>query len=139
MIDQLKKIDEVTVSKGVGGENEPRTIQCETCAVSKMHRVINKAPSGCAIKPYQVLYFDLTINDKGFDGTSCIAHFTDEFTSYLSVYPLNDHKEKTLLPIFKSLINQCERAGISVNSMVTTIRTGQEISIGKAPEVWISQ
>ena len=116
VIDQLKKIDEVTVSKGVGGENAPRTIQCETCAVSKMHRVINKAPSGRAIKPYQLLHFDLTINDKGFDGTSCIAHyFTDEFTSYVWVYQLNDHKEKTLLPIFKSLINQCDRAGISIN------------------------
>ena len=139
MIDQLKKIDEVTVSKGVGGENAPRTIQCETCAVSKMHRVINKAPSGRAIKPYHVLHFDLTINDKGFDGTSCIAHFRDEFTSYVWVYPLNDHKEKTLLPIFKSLINQCDRAGISINLMVTTIRTGQETSIGKALEAWISQ
>ena len=104
-----------------------------------MHRVINKAPSGRAIKPYQVLHFDLTINDKGFDGTSCIAHFTDEFTSYVWVYPLNDHKEKTLLPIFESLINQCDRAGISINSMVTTIRTGQETSIGKALEAWISQ
>ena len=54
-------------------------------------------------------------------------------------FPLNDHKEKTLLPIFKSLINQCDRAGISINSMVTTIRTGQETSIGKALEAWISQ
>ena len=83
MIDQLKKIDEVTVSKGVGGENAPRTIQCETCAVSEMHRAINKAPSGRAIKPYQVLHFDLTIIDKGFDGTSCIANLTDEFSSYV--------------------------------------------------------
>ena len=84
-----------------------------------MHRVINKAPSGGAIKPYQVLHFDLTINYKGFDRTSCIAYFTDEFTLYVWVYPLNDHKEKTLLPIFKSLINQCDRAGISVNLYCT--------------------
>jgi hypothetical protein len=120
------------------GEAAPKTVKCQTCAVSKMHRLVQKAPSGRATKPFEVLHFDLTIYGiRGFDGTSCIAHFTDEFTHYSWVFPLNDHREKTLMPVFKGLINRCDRSGIAINSMVRTIRTGQETSIGKRLEDWI--
>jgi hypothetical protein len=138
VIKHLKKLEDVTVLKDESAA-APKAMQCMTCAVSKMHRLINRAPSGRAIKPFQVLHFDLTINNRGFDGTSCIAHFTDEFTSFCWVYPLTDHKKKTLIPVFKSLVNQCDRAGLSINSMVTLIRTRQETSIGNKLEEWITQ
>jgi hypothetical protein len=120
------------------GDAAPKTVKCETCAVSKMHRLVQKQPSARATKPYEVLHFDLTIYGiRGFDGTTCIAHFTDEFTHYSWVFPLNDHREKTLMPVFKGLINRCDRSGIAIDSMVRTIRTGQETSIGKRLEDWI--
>jgi hypothetical protein len=96
------------------GEAAPKTVKCQTCAVSKMHRLVQKAPSGRATKPFEVLHFD-----------------------YSWVFPLNDHREKTLMPVFKGLINRCDRSGIAINSMVRTIRTGQETSIGKRLEDWI--
>lgn len=80
MIDQLKKYDDLKVNKS--NNIALKTVQCTTCAVSKMHQLINRESTGRTMKSYQMLHFDLTILNKGFDGTSCIAHFTDEFTSY---------------------------------------------------------
>ena len=42
------------------------------------------------------------------------------------------------MPVFKSVINKCDRAGLSINSVVSTIRTGQETSIGGDLEDWVS-
>ena len=126
VINQLKKIDGLEILKG----EIPKTVHCDTCAVSKMHQIINRAQSGRATKSYQMLHFDLTILGRGFDGISCIAHFTDEFISFNWVFPLLDHKEKTLIPVFKSMINRCDRAELSIRSIVMIIRSGQETSIG---------
>lgn len=135
VIQHLKKSEDagIEVLKG----DAPKTVNCTSCAVSKMHEIGQRSPTGRAIKPFQVLHFDLTINNMGFDGTRCIAHFTDEFTSFSYVYPLVNHRESTLIPVFKSLINQCDRAGIAIGSVVSTIRTGQETSIGKDLEDWV--
>jgi hypothetical protein len=107
-----------------------------------MHRLVQKTPAGRATKSYEVLHFDITIFKKGsgFDGTSCIAHFTDEFTSFNWVFPLIDHQEKTLMSVFKGLINRCDRAGLSIifRIMVRKIRSGQETSIGTRLEDWVS-
>jgi hypothetical protein len=48
-----------------------------------MHKIVQKFFIAKAIKSFQILYFDLTIdNNQTFDDITCIAHFTDEFTSY---------------------------------------------------------
>ena len=133
VIQHLKTIAEVEVMKG----ETPKTVQCETCAVSKMKEIINRGPTARATRPFQVLHFDITINDIAFDSSRCIAHFTDEFTSFSWVYPLPNHKEATLLPVFKSLINQCDRAGLASKAVVSVIRTGQETSIDRSLENWI--
>jgi hypothetical protein len=136
VIDHLPK--EWVISRSEDGSEAPKTVKCQTCAVSKMHRLVQKQPSARATKPYEVLHFDLIIYGiRGFDGITCIAHFTDEFTHYSWVFSLTDHREKTLMPVFKGLINRCDRSGIAINSMVRIIRTGQETSIGKRLEDWI--
>jgi hypothetical protein len=57
-----------------------KTIKCETCAVFKMHRLVQKQSSARAIKLYEMLHFDLIIYEiRRFDEIICIAHFTDEF------------------------------------------------------------
>ena len=136
VIDQLKKVDEVEVLKS---DDAPKTVECTTCAISKMHQLGQRTPTSRATKPYEVLHFDLTILNKGFDGTSCIVHFTDEFTSFTWVYPLINHKEATLIPLFKSLINQCDRADLFISSVISMIRTGQKTSIGNHLENWVSE
>jgi hypothetical protein len=80
VIEKLKVLNkEITVEKEEGS----KTVKCETCAVSKMHRIVQKSFTAKATKSFQVLHFDLTIdNNQTFDDITCIAHFTDEFTSY---------------------------------------------------------
>ncbi len=133
VIDHLPK--EWVISRSEGGSEAPKTVKCQTCAVSKMHRLVQKAPSARVTKPYEMLHFDLIIYGiRRFDETTCIAHFTDEFTHYSWVFSLNDHQEKTLMFVFKSLINRCDRSDIAINSMIRIIRTGQETSIDKRLE-----
>jgi hypothetical protein len=130
MIHQLKKIDDIEMIK----ENEDKsskTMKCETCAVSKMHRLMQKILAERATKSYEILHFDTIIFKKrfDFDETSCIAHFIDEFTSFNWVFSLIDYKEKTLMSVFKDLINRCDKAELIINSMMKKIRSEQKTSI----------
>ncbi len=101
MINQLKKIDEIEITQ----KNASKIVQCDTCAISKMHRLIQRISSTKAIKIFQILHFDLIICNKAFDEITCIAHFIDELIFYNWVFSLMNHKKKTLLSIFKDLIN----------------------------------
>jgi hypothetical protein len=120
-------------------EKSSKIVDCETCAVSKMHRIMQRLSLERATKSCQTLHFDLIIqNDQTFDDTKCIAHFTDEFISYSWIYPLTDYREKTLILIFRELINQCDRVEIIVKSMIRIIRTDQKIFIDLNLENWIT-
>ncbi len=101
MINQFKKIDEIEVIQ----ENASKIVQCDTCAISKMHRLIQWTSSVKAIKIFQILHFDLIICNKTFDEITCITHFIDEWIFYNWIFSLMNHKKKTLLSIFKDLIN----------------------------------
>jgi hypothetical protein len=101
MINQFKKIDEIEITQ----RDASKIVQCDTCAISKMHHLIQRTSSAKTIKFFQILHFDLIICNKTFDDTTCIAHFTDELIFFNWVYSLIDHKKKTLLSIFKDLIN----------------------------------
>jgi hypothetical protein len=46
MIDQFKEIDEIEVTQ----KNASKIVQCDTCAISKMHRLIQQKSSAKAIK-----------------------------------------------------------------------------------------
>ncbi len=133
MINQLKKIDEIEIIQ----KNASKIVQCDTCAISKMHRLIQRTSSAKAIKSFQILHFDLIICNKTFDKTTCIAHFIDELIFFSWVYSLIDHKKKTLLSIFKDLINQCDRIKFNESAIVCIIRTDQEIFIDKKLEDWM--
>ncbi len=135
MINQLKKNDEIEVIQ----ENASKIVQCDTCAISKMHRLIQRKLSAKAIKIFQILHFDLIICNKAFNETTCIAHFIDELTFYNWVFSLMNHKKKTLLSIFKDLINQCDRIKFDERAIIRIIRTDQEIFINKKLENWMRE
>jgi hypothetical protein len=101
MINQLKKIDEIEVIQ----KSASKIVHCDTCAISKMHCLIQRTSSARTIKSFQILHFDLIICNKIFDEMTCITHFIDELIFFNWVYSLIDHKKKTLLSIFKDLIN----------------------------------
>ncbi len=79
MIDQLSKIEISVISES----DALKTIKCKTCAVFKMHRLVQKQSSTRVIKLYAMFHFDLIIYEfREFDEIICIAYFTDEFTHY---------------------------------------------------------
>ncbi len=85
------------------------------------------------------MHFDLIICNKTFDETICIAHFIDELIFYNWVFSLMNHKKKTLLSIFKNLINQCDRIKFDERAIIRIIRTDQEIFIDEKLENWMRE
>jgi hypothetical protein len=139
MIHQLKKIENIKMIK----RNEfSKSIKCETCAVSKMHRLMQKIFAERVIKSYEILHFDIIIFKKRFDfnETFCINHFIDEFTSFNWIFSLIDHQEKTLMSMFKNLINKCDKIELNImlRIMIKKIRSEQKISINIKLENWIN-
>ncbi len=65
----------------------------------------------------------------------CVFHWRIVFFSW--VYSLINHKKKTLLSIFKDLINQCNRIRFSERAIIRIIRIDQEIFIDKKLEDWM--
>jgi hypothetical protein len=135
MINQLKKIDEIEVIQ----KNASKIVQFDTCAISKMHRLIQRTSSTKAIKIFQILHFDLIIFNKTLNETTCITHFIDELIFYNWVFSLMNHKEKTLLSIFKNLINQCDRIKFDERAIIRIIRIDQKIFIDKKLENWMRE
>jgi hypothetical protein len=82
MINQLKKIDEIEITQ----KNASKIVQCDTCAISKMHCLIQWTSSTKTIIFFQMLHFDLIICNKALNDMTCIAHFIDELVFYNWVY-----------------------------------------------------
>ena len=59
-----------------------KIVNCETCAITKKHEMINRAFTIKIIRSFEILHFDITINNTEFDEIKCIAHFTNELISY---------------------------------------------------------
>ncbi len=103
-----------------------------------MHRLVQQQSSAKTIKFYEMFHFDLIIYEmRDFDDTICIIHFMNEFTHYSWVFSLHDYRKKTLMFVFKSLINKCNRSEIAINSKIRIIRSSQKMSINKHLEDWI--
>jgi hypothetical protein len=85
------------------------------------------------------LHFDLIICNKTIDETTCITHFIDELIFYNWIFSLMNHKKKTLLSIFKDLINQCDRIKFDERAIIRIIRIDQEIFIDKKLEDWVRE
>ncbi len=135
MINQFKKIDEIEITQ----EDASKIVQCDTCAISKMHRLIQRKSSAKAIKIFQILHFDLIICNKTFNETTCITHFIDELIFYNWIFSLMNHKKNTLLSIFKDLINQCDRIKFDERAIIRIIRIDQEIFIDKKFKDWMRE
>ncbi len=85
------------------------------------------------------MHFNLIICNKAFDETTCITHFIDELIFYNWVFSLMNHKKKTLMSIFKNLINQCDRIKFDKRAIIRIIRIDQEIFIDKKLENWMRE
>jgi hypothetical protein len=135
MINQFKKINKIEITQ----ENASKIVQYDTCAISKMHRLFQRTSSTRTIKIFQILHFDLIICNKTFNEITCITHFIDELIFYNWVFSLMNHRKKTLLLIFKNLINQCDRKKFDKRAIIRIIRIDQEIFIDKKLENWVRE
>jgi hypothetical protein len=88
---------------------------------TQLYDRLQRTSSAKTIKFFQILHFDLIICNKTFDETTCIAHFIDELIFFSWVYSLINHKKKTLLSIFKDLINQCDRIKFNKRAIIRII------------------
>jgi hypothetical protein len=82
-------------------------------------------------------HFDLIICNKTFNDTTCIVHFINELIFHNWVYSLINHKKKTLLSIFKDLLNQCNWMRFNERAIIRIIRINQKIFIDKKLKDWI--
>jgi hypothetical protein len=82
IINQFKKIDEIEKTQ----KNALKIVQCDTCTISKIHRLIQRTSSTKTIKIFQILHFDLIICNKIFNEMTCISHFIDELIFYNWVF-----------------------------------------------------
>jgi hypothetical protein len=55
------------------------------------------------------------------------------------MFSLMNHKKKTLLSIFKNLINQCDRIKFNECAIIRIICIDQEIFIDKKLENWMRE
>ncbi len=85
------------------------------------------------------MHFDLIICNKMFNETKCITHFINELIFYSWIFSLMNHRKKTLLSIFKDLINQCDRIKFDERAIIRIIRINQEIFIHKKLKNWIHE
>ena len=95
-----------------------KMIECIICVINKMHSLIQKTFISKIIKSYEIFHFDFIIYNKRFNDIICIIHFIDELISFNWVFSLNDHKKKTLIFVFKSLINQYDDVDMITNSII---------------------
>jgi hypothetical protein len=134
IINYLKKTDEIKITQ----KKTSKIIQCNTCAILRIYRLIQRKSSTKATKFFQILHFDLIINNKTFDEITCIAHFINKLIFYTWVYSLIDHKKKTLLLTFKDLINLCDRMRFDERAIIWIMHTSQEIFIETKLKNWVS-
>lgn len=78
---------------------------CEPCVMAKLQSQISRRPPTLQARtPFERIHFDVIVMGKGYGGAACIAHFWCEKTKYHRAWPLPNHKQHTLLPIFEATI-----------------------------------
>jgi hypothetical protein len=65
---------------------------------------------------------------------TCITHFINELIFYNWIFSLMNHKKKTLLSIFKDLINQCNYIKFDECAIIRIICIDKKIFIDKKLE-----
>lgn len=78
---------------------------CEPCVMAKLQRQISRRPPTLRARtPFERIHFDIVIMGRGYGGATCIAHFWCEKTKYHRAWPLPNHQQHTLLPIFEATV-----------------------------------
>ncbi len=98
----------------------PRTINCETCSVSKAHQLISRRPRERATRPYDRLHMDLIHMETAYNGMKYLLHFVDDCTRMQHPYATNTKSGATLTYAIFGFIALIER---QIGYQVRTLHT----------------
>jgi len=88
---------------------------CEPCVMARIQQQTSRRPAPKGTYPFERVHFDVIIlgtkDKKGYGGNTCIAHFWCDHTKYHRAWPLPNHKQSSLLPIFESIIAFTKKFG----------------------------
>jgi hypothetical protein len=96
--------DGVKVVKTDRGRTPYGVPLCELCVLGKMTQQTSRRISAKGTYPFERVHFDVIMEEDGFNGDTCVAHFWCDYTKYHRAFPIKNHKQKTLLPLFESII-----------------------------------
>jgi len=86
--------------------------------MARIQQQISRRPSRIGTYPFERIHFDIIIlgtkGKKGYSGDTCIAHFWCDNTKYHRAWPLPNHKEISLFPIFESTIALAKKFGLGI-------------------------
>jgi hypothetical protein len=128
----LKHLDTEAI-KVVDGPG-PKTIDCETCSVSKGQRIVSRQPAQRATECFERIHFDLIQYPLGFDGSRYVLHMLDDCTRKHFVYLLVNKDSKTLLlqlRRFASMILRIYKKKIKI------FHSDQDTGLGTEYDNWI--
>ena len=77
---------------------------CEPYVLGKITQQISRRISIKGTYPFKHVYFNVIMEEDGFNGDTCIAYFWCNYIKYHHAFPIKNHKQETLLPLFKSII-----------------------------------
>lgn len=77
---------------------------CEPCVLGKMTQQTSRRPSAKGSYPFERVHFDIIFESEAYNGDSYVAHFWCDHTKYHRAFPIKNHTQKTLLPLFESVM-----------------------------------
>jgi hypothetical protein len=76
---------------------------CEPCLLGKMTQQVSRRPSTHGKYPFERVHFDVILADQGYNGDRCIAHFWCDYSKYHRAFPIKNHTQQSLAPLFESM------------------------------------
>ena len=133
----LSQLEQAVHGAKVTGEG-PTTTECETCGLSKAHKLISRRTNkeDPAEAPMARVAYDLIQMTPAYNGDKWISHFSDYFTSMDFIY--THTKKSQSVEIIKEFVAMIKtRYSRSINS-IRYLRTDGETSLGRKFDVLIA-
>src|SRR6266567_5860338 len=100
----LTAVDRVKVVKTDRGRTLYSVPLCKLCVLGKMTQQAFHKISVKGTYPFEHVYFNVIMEEDGFNRDIYIAYFWCDYIKYYCAFPIKNHEQETLLPLFKSIM-----------------------------------
>ena len=100
----LTAVDGVKVVKMDRGRTLYSVPLYKPCILRKITQQISCRISAKGTYPFKYIHFNVIIKEDRFNRDTYIAYFWCNYTKYYYTFPIKNHKQKILLPLFKLMI-----------------------------------